>query len=72
MIRVNFRKMEWQEGLTVEGLLLIMREDKAYEHILREKATVIVNNELVSPAEYSKRMIRDGDEIRVYPVIAGG
>lgn len=72
MIRVNFREMDWKEGLTVEGLLQRMRENKAYSLILRSKATVVLNEEVISPSEYAGKMIEDGDEVRVYPVIAGG
>lgn len=72
MIRVNFKETKWQKGLTVEKLLQSIREDPSYQLILREKATVIVNSEVIPPSEYDKKIINDGDEIRIYPVIAGG
>jgi len=72
LIRVNFREMEWKDGLTVEGLLQIIRKEKTYNIVFSGRATVIVNNEVIPPSEYSKKAIRDGDEIRIYPVIAGG
>ncbi len=72
MIRFNFREIAWEEGLTVEDLLQRMREDKTYRLILRGKTTVIVNNEVISPSEYGRKTLDDGDEMRVYPVMAGG
>lgn len=72
MLRVNYKEMKMEEGLTVEGLLQKMKEEKVYQFILRGKVTVIVNNEVISPSEYSAKKLRGGDEIRVYPVMAGG
>ena len=72
MLRVNYREMEWEEGLSVEGLLQKMKEEKAYQFILRGRVTVILNNEVIPPSEYVTQKLSDSDEIRVYPVIAGG
>lgn len=72
MIRVNFKELQWREGLTVEKLLETVREEPSYRVLLRDKATVVVNNEVIPPSEYKTTFIKDGDEIRIYPVIAGG
>ena len=72
MIRVNYRDLAWEEGLTVQKLLQKMREEKPYQLILRGKVNVIVNNEIIPPSEYVGKEIQDGDEIRVYPFLAGG
>jgi thiamine biosynthesis protein ThiS len=72
MLRVNYKEMAWEEGLTVERLLQKMKEEKAYQFILRGRVTVIVNNEVIAPSDYLTKWLCDGDEVRVYPVIAGG
>ena len=72
MIRVNYRDMAWEEGLTVQKLLQKMREEKPYQLMLRGKVNVIVNNEIIPPSDYAGKEIQDGDEIRVYPFLAGG
>lgn len=72
MIRVNYKEMKWEAGMTVEKLLQQMRKDKTYSLFLRGKANVIVNNKIIPPAKYASKQLQDGDEIRVYPFIAGG
>lgn len=72
MLRVNYKDMKWEEGMTVENLLQQMKQDKLYSLFLGGKATVIVNNTIISPPEYSNTYLQDGDEIRVYPFIGGG
>lgn len=72
MIKVNYRETAWEEGLTVASLLRQMKEENAYKFIMRGKVTVIVNNEVIPPALYDQKKICDGDEVRIYPFIAGG
>jgi sulfur carrier protein len=72
MLRVNYKEIQWEEGMTVELLLRQMKKDKTYSLFLGGKATVIVNNTIIPPPEYSKTYLQDGDEVRVYPFIGGG
>jgi|GEM_PF-992269 len=72
MIKVNYKETAWTEGLTVERLLRQLSEDNNYLFIRRSKINVIVNNEVIPPAAYEQRDICEGDEIRIYPVLAGG
>lgn len=72
MIRVNYREMEWEKGLTVEKLLQKLKEDSSLKYFMSSKATVVINSEVVPPTEYSSRLIQDGDDIRIYPFVAGG
>lgn len=72
VIRVNYKETAWDEGLTVASLLQQMRADKAYKLIMRGNVTVIVNNEVIPPEQYEQKTLADGDEIRIYPFIAGG
>jgi sulfur carrier protein len=66
MIRVNNRNdMEWEEGLTVSGLLERLRY--SFPHII-----VKVNGEVVPPEEFPTRTIPDGADVRVIHLIAGG
>lgn len=71
MIRVNCQEMEWEEGLTVEVLLQRLKENSSFK-LFGSQAMVIVNNEMIPPEDFSTRKIQDGDEIRIYPFVAGG
>ena len=72
MLRVNYKEMKWEEGMTVKNLLQEMKQDKTYSLFLGGKVTVIVNNTVIPPNDYSKTYLQNGDEIRVYPYIGGG
>lgn len=66
MIRVNNRdEVEWEEGLTVSGLLERFRY--TFPHII-----VSINGEVVPREEYPTRVIPDGADVRVIHLIAGG
>ncbi len=72
MIKVNFKDTTWEEGLTVKGLLQRLTKDQTHALILRGRVTVIVNNEVVSPADYGNKELQDEDNIRIYPSVGGG
>jgi sulfur carrier protein len=65
MIKVNNRDFEWEEGLTVQGLL----DKKKYTY---PKLIVKINNVLVPSEEYSSTVIHDGDDVKVIHLLAGG
>ncbi|RLC86787.1 MAG: thiamine biosynthesis protein ThiS [Chloroflexi bacterium] len=66
MIRVNNRdEVEWEEGLTVSGLLERFRY--TFPHII-----VSINGEVVPREEYPTRVIPNGADVRVIHLIAGG
>ncbi len=66
MIRVNDRdELEWQEGLTVSGLLDHFRY--TFPHII-----VTIDGDVVSRQDYAARTIPDGADVRVIHLIAGG
>jgi sulfur carrier protein len=66
MIRVNDKwELAWRQAMTVQDVL--QARDFTHHHIV-----VSVNNVLVPPAEYSTRMVTDGDQVRVVHVIGGG
>ncbi len=66
MIRVNNRdEIEWQEGLTVSGLLELFRY--TFPDII-----VKINGELIRREEYPTRTIPDGADVWVIHMIAGG
>lgn len=65
MIKVNNRDHEWTEGLTVQGLL----EQKKYTY---PKLIIKINDVLVPSEEYSSTIIRDGDDVKVIHLLAGG
>ena len=65
MIKLNNRDYEWEEGLTVQGLL----NKKSYTY---PKFIIKINNVLVSSEEYTSTTIRDGDDVKVIHLLAGG
>ncbi len=66
MIRVNNRdEIEWQEGLTITGLLELFRY--TFPNII-----VKINGELIRREEYPTRTIPDGADVQVIHMIAGG
>jgi len=66
VIRVNNRdEVEWEEGLTVSGLLERFRY--TFPHII-----VSINGEVVPREEYPTRVIPNGADVRVIHLIAGG
>ncbi|NLZ93257.1 MAG: MoaD/ThiS family protein [Firmicutes bacterium] len=72
MIKVNYHELVWEDGKTVEDLLQLIKEDRQLRLLTHDTYTVIVNNELILPQDYAKTPLRTGDEVRVYPVMAGG
>jgi sulfur carrier protein len=65
MIKLNNRDFEWEEGLTVQSLL----NKKNYTY---PKLIIKINNVLVSNEEYASTTIRDGDDVKVIHLLAGG
>ncbi|MDF2592760.1 MAG: thiamine biosynthesis protein ThiS [Clostridia bacterium] len=65
MIKLNNRDFEWEEGLTVQELL----NKKSYTY---PKLIIKINNVLVSSEEYVSTIIRDGDDVKVIHLLAGG
>lgn len=65
MIKLNNRDSEWEEGLTVQGLL----NKKSYTY---PKLIIKINNVLVLSEEYASTVIRDGDDVKVIHLLAGG
>ena len=66
MILVNDReKIPWQEGMTVTKLLEACRYTSP-------KIAVFVDGEFVRPPFYDSYLVKDGAEVRVLHLIAGG
>ncbi|SDK82074.1 sulfur carrier protein ThiS [Natronincola ferrireducens] len=65
MIKVNGRAFEWEENLTVEELL----KKKNYTY---PKIFVKINDQLIPQNEYAKKVIMDGDDVKVIHLMAGG
>ncbi|MDF2840687.1 MAG: thiamine biosynthesis protein ThiS [Clostridia bacterium] len=65
MIKLNNRDFEWEEGLTVQGLL----DKKNYTY---PKLIIKINHVLVLSEEYASTVIRDGDDVKVIHLLAGG
>lgn len=65
MIKVNSRDFEWQEGLTVQRLL----ELKEYTYV---KIFVKINGIIIEKEDYATTLIKDGDDVKVIHLLAGG
>ena len=66
MIRVNNRdEIEWQEGLTVSGLLELFRY--TFPDII-----VKIDDEVIPREDYPTCIIPDGADVWVIHMIAGG
>lgn len=65
MIKLNNRDFEWEEGLTVQGLL----NKKSYTY---PKLIIKINHVLILSEEYASTFIRDGDDVKVIHLLAGG
>ncbi len=65
MIKVNTREHPWQAGLTVQALL----DEKGFifRHII-----VRLNGKYVPEKDYGSMPIRDGDDVLVLHLMAGG
>lgn len=65
MIKVNNKDFEWEDGLTVRKLL----DKKVYTY---PRLIIKINNVLVPDEEYESTIIRDGDDVKVIHLLAGG
>lgn len=72
MIQVNKLQFHWQAGMTVESLLDSLKNDGRLAYLLTPAVMVIINEELIPHGEYGRRLIQDGDVIKLAMFLAGG
>ena len=65
MIKVNTREHPWHDALTVQRLL----DEKTYTF---KQLVVKVNGNFVPEEQYDHYVIRDGDNVMVIHLMAGG
>ena len=65
MIKVNNRDFEWQAGMTIKSLM----ELKKYTF---PKIMVQINNVLIDETKYAETPIKDGDDVKIIHLLAGG
>ncbi len=65
MITVNGKKVEWNNGMTVESLLAKM-------NYTFPKIVVRVNGKVVDKDEWAAYPVPDGAEVQAHHLIAGG
>lgn len=65
MIKVNTRDMDWQDGMTIKSLIILLR----YTHPV---LAVRVNGDYISKEIYDTTLIKDGDDIKIIHPICGG
>lgn len=64
-ITLNGEKREVADGLTVEGLLLVL-------NIERRRVAVEVNEQIVKKDGYGATALKDGDSVEVVSFMGGG
>lgn len=74
MININSKKHDLEGGLTVEGLLEILKEQSEFEFLVTNKypCGVILRGYIVSSSKYDSTVVNEGDSIQVLPYLAGG
>jgi len=73
MITVNNQDFEWRKGLTVAGLLEVLRKIRKYKEIIEtQNLTVSVNSKLVPTDQYNSTTINDKDMIYIFSFLSGG
>jgi sulfur carrier protein len=65
MIRVNGRDAEWHPGMTITDIM------KAHGYTA-PRIIVKVNGELVRQEQWASYEVKDGDDVRVLHMVAGG
>ena len=65
MILVNGREFQWDNDITVEELLKLKKF--TYPRIV-----VVINDNIVPYEMYSSALVKDGDNVQVIHLMAGG
>jgi sulfur carrier protein len=64
-VSVNGKPMEFEPGLTVEGLLTLL-------NVKREYTAVAVNRDIVRKADYDAVKLSEGDKVEIVRPMGGG
>lgn len=65
MIKVNGKEFPWKEGMTVNELFKL----KKYTY---PRIVVKINRQLVKDEDYDTKVIRNGDDVQCFHLMAGG
>ncbi len=65
MIKLNNKDFPWEEGMTVESLMI--QKKFTYSRII-----VKINGHHVEQEDYSATVINDGDNVQMIHLLAGG
>lgn len=72
MLKVNDMDILWEEGLTVDSLLIKLREEGGSDSFPSKNLIVIINKKAVPVNEYGRMQINDGDIVHVLNQMVGG
>lgn len=72
MITVYNKEYHWEEGMTVESLLSMLRDCGSIPDRKNEYTTVMINNQAIGFSEFASHPVNDGDKIEIFPLMAGG
>ncbi|UWG96677.1 MoaD/ThiS family protein [Dehalobacter sp. DCM] len=72
MITVNGFEYSWEEGMTAESMLAMLKEEGKFNYLLTPFMMLIVNNGFVPASEYPQKAILDGDRIKLSLEVTGG
>lgn len=65
MIKLNGREFRWNGSLTVKEILEINK-------FVYPKIIVMINEEFIPPEDYENTSIKDGDDVKIIHLLAGG
>ncbi|CEP66117.1 Molybdopterin synthase/thiamin biosynthesis sulphur carrier, beta-grasp [Moorella glycerini] len=72
-VQVNGQEYEWEEGQTVHDLITFFKGTGEYDDRIGDLAfMVVVNDCVIPPEEYKKRLVYDGDNVRLLSRFFGG
>lgn len=72
MINVNNADYCWVDGMTVETLLIRLKENNKFSYLINSTTTVIINRTIVPDHEFAFKLINDEDIIVIFPMLMGG
>lgn len=72
MITVNGFEYEWEQGMTAESLMVMLKKDGKFNYLLTPLMMLIVNDVFVPDNDYRQKDIHDGDSIKLSVQVTGG
>ena len=73
MIKVNFKEIPWHQPIELMDLIEDLKKDKLLKHTLKGKSfNVVYNGKMLTDEETKYLLVKDEDELTIYPPVFGG